>query len=600
MHAKIIDLINLLVKMSGEKDNFKNLSEELTSLDNLLPELKNELEALTLSITDDKYFDASSEIIDRNIELSLKKKINNLQEALNNEKEKIELVSKKTEESVIKYDLLNKRIASCESFINILNSRFQNDNEVEEDSKYFRLLEQEKLRYEALNAEINDALKNKEDLLLKLEELEQIKENIQNNLNNEKKQLEEVKQSLADKSSYIDVKRKEEDLNKVKDIETKIENTEKRKEEILESIAYKAEQSKNLLLSEEEDKTEFLSTVSEITNKLNNLPYQSIEDEAILREELRQLESKKDELTTLIENKKYASSDLNVIEGRINYLESKSNLITKEVEAYKSLESLIADEEIIKLTDILIALREKAQTYEIAFSEYELSSNTDKDYDLELEKYNLLNEIITNYENDLQNLISLSNNLNYHEIAKCESQLNDIQEEKDYLNKKKLLHSESINVIEKEKDRKELKDLVDNIERLNSRLRVGITPNQVLDQIEMLLFAGEEKVDAYAPETPVTETEVIKNIEMVPQIEEPIIEPKQEIKTDFTFEKIPNEELPILDDLVPKDMIINPTSQNAEIFSLLDNDEQKDFSFSPLDNTGFMSFDDALDIAKNN
>ena len=212
MHAKIIDLINLLVKMSGEKDNFKNLSEELTSLDNLLPELKNELEALTLSITDDKYFDASSEIIDRNIELSLKKKINNLQEALNNEKEKIELVSKKTEESVIKYDLLNKRIASCESFINILNSRFQNDNEVEEDSKYFRLLEQEKLRYEALNAEINDALKNKEDLLLKLEELEQIKENIQNNLNNEKKQLEEVKQSLADKSSYIDVKRKEEDL----------------------------------------------------------------------------------------------------------------------------------------------------------------------------------------------------------------------------------------------------------------------------------------------------------------------------------------------------------------------------------------------------
>ena len=555
MHAKIIDLINILIKMSGEKDNIKSLTEELLYLDNLLPELKNELETLTLSITDDKYFDASSEIIDRNIELSLKKKISNLQEALNIQKEKIEALEQKNEEATTKYELLNKRIASCEAFINILNSRFQSDNESEGDSKYFRLLEQEKLRYESLNEEINEALNQKEKISLKLEDLEKTKEELQNNLNSEKNQLEEIKQSLANKSSYIDIQRKEDDLNKAKDLESKIENTEKRKSEIIDSITYKAERAKELLLNNEEDKTEFLSKVNEITNELNSLPYQKIDDEAILREELRQLESKKDELTTLIENKKYTSSDLNVIENRLAYLENKKNLINKEIEAYKSIEKLIDNEEIIKLTDILIELRDQAKKYEIAFSEYELN-DMDNDKELELEKYNLLNEVITNYENDLQELISLSNNLNNQNIVTCENQLKDIQEEKEHLSKKKLLHSDSINVVEKEKDRKELKDLVDNIEKLNVRLNVGITPNQVLDQIEMLLFAGEETQEEIpvVPETSVTETEVIKNTSVAEQT--PVI--TNNLEPEFTFEKLSEESKPIFNDVSPEEMIINP------------------------------------------
>ena len=596
MHAKIIDLINILIKMSGEKDNIKSLTEELLYLDNLLPELKNELETLTLSITDDKYFDASSEIIDRNIELSLKKKISNLQEALNIQKEKIEALEQKNEEATTKYELLNKRIASCEAFINILNSRFQSDNESEGDSKYFRLLEQEKLRYESLNEEINEALNQKEKISLKLEDLEKTKEELQNNLNSEKNQLEEIKQSLANKSSYIDIQRKEDDLNKAKDLESKIENTEKRKSEIIDSITYKAERAKELLLNNEEDKTEFLSKVNEITNELNSLPYQKIDDEAILREELRQLESKKDELTTLIENKKYTSSDLNVIENRLAYLENKKNLINKEIEAYKSIEKLIDNEEIIKLTDILIELRDQAKKYEIAFSEYELN-DMDNDKELELEKYNLLNEVITNYENDLQELISLSNNLNNQNIVTCENQLKDIQEEKEHLSKKKLLHSDSINVVEKEKDRKELKDLVDNIEKLNVRLNVGITPNQVLDQIEMLLFAGEETQEEIpvVPETSVTETEVIKNTSVAEQT--PVI--TNNLEPEFTFEKLSEESKPIFNDVSPEEMIINPLESEVEIFARPENEEHQDFSFSPLDNTGFISFDDAINVAKN-
>ena len=217
MHTKIIDLINILVKMSGQKDNIKNLNDELQYLDNLLPELNKELEVLTQSISDDKYFDASSEIIDRNIEISLKKKISNLTEVLKKQKEKIEVLKQKTEQATEKCDLLNKRIVSCETFINILNSRLQTENDNEGDSKYLKLLEQEKKRYDALTDEINQALIQKEELMNTLSEQENVKEEIESNLDNENNQLQDVQRSLSNKSSYVDILKKEEDISKVKE-----------------------------------------------------------------------------------------------------------------------------------------------------------------------------------------------------------------------------------------------------------------------------------------------------------------------------------------------------------------------------------------------
>ena len=209
-----------------------------------------------------------------------------------------------------------------------------------------------------------------------------------------------------------------------------------------------------------------------------------------------------------------------------------------------------------------------------------------------LKQKSIIFEIVTNYENDLQDLISISNNINVQNIINCEKQLDNIKEEKEYLNKKKLLHSDSINLVEKEKDRKELKDLVDNIEKLYIRLDVGITPNQVLDQIEMLLFAEKE---SHEEDNVVSET-------IVPESEEPIIEQEiQQLKNEpeFTFEKLPDELSSGLDENIYEEEIINPEEQNVEIFSEPNSEEYQNFSFSPLDNTGFMSFEDAINIAKN-
>lgn len=598
MQAKIIELINLLIKISGQKDNIKNLNEELSYLDNLLPELKKELDTLSNSINDDKYFDASSEIIDRNIELSLKKKINNLQIALEKQKDRMHNVNKKAVEVNSKWELLNKRISSCEAFISILNSRFQSENNNDSDSKYFKLLEDEKKRYESLNAELTEVEKQKEELQNSILNLEKTQEELINNLNSEKVQLEEVQQSLANKSSYIDKQRKEEDLNRVKDLEIKIENTSKRKNEILNSVIYKAEEAKELLLNSDNDKTAFLEKINLLVNELNQLPYQKIDDDVILKEELQQLESKKDELTTLIENKNYVSSDLNIIEQRLNYLDGQKSRIAAEIEAYQKIDQTIDNEEIIKLTDILVDLRNQAKNFEINIESISKDESLGEEYEFELEKYHFLNELITQYENDLQDLILLSNNLNNVNIVNCRNQLEKIENEFADLNKKKLLYTDSLDVIEKEKDRKELRLLLENIEQLNLRIEIGITPNQILDQIEMLLFAGDDvknRVNEKLPETPVTETEVIKNINL--GSEGSLEQTFQSVQPEFTFEKL-TEDNDLWEDKKALEKEKEDLPNNVEIFNN-SSDDNKDFSFSPLDNTGFISFDDALNLAKN-
>lgn len=598
MQAKIIELINLLIKISGQKDNIKNLNEELSYLDNLLPELKKELDTLSNSINDDKYFDASSEIIDRNIELSLKKKINNLQIALEKQKDRMHNVNKKAVEVNSKWELLNKRISSCEAFISILNSRFQSENNNDSDSKYFKLLEDEKKRYESLNAELTEVEKQKEELQNSILNLEKTQEELINNLNSEKVQLEEVQQSLANKSSYIDKQRKEEDLNRVKDLEIKIENTSKRKNEILNSVIYKAEEAKELLLNSDNDKTAFLEKINLLVNELNQLPYQKIDDDVILKEELQQLESKKDELTTLIENKNYVSSDLNIIEQRLNYLDGQKSRIAAEIEAYQKIDQTIDNEEIIKLTDILVDLRNQAKNFEINIESISKDESLGEEYEFELEKYHFLNELITQYENDLQDLILLSNNLNNVNIVNCRNQLEKIENEFADLNKKKLLYTDSLDVIEKEKDRKELRLLLENIEQLNLRIEIGITPNQILDQIEMLLFAGDDvknRADEKSSETPVTETEVIKNINL--GSEGSLEQAFQNVQPEFTFEKL-TEYNDLWEDKKALEKEKEDLPNNVEIFNN-SSDDNKDFSFSPLDNTGFISFDDALNLAKN-
>ena len=87
MNTKISEVLNIFIRISGERYNIFDMLEDLKRIDKHIPEITDRLTKLRNTMTDEKYFDASSEIIDRNIELSLQKKLNHLNNKLNNLRE---------------------------------------------------------------------------------------------------------------------------------------------------------------------------------------------------------------------------------------------------------------------------------------------------------------------------------------------------------------------------------------------------------------------------------------------------------------------------------------------------------------------------------
>ena len=88
MNSKIGELLDLYVRLSGEKYNISDMLHDIERYDKLIPQLTNKIDKLESSMDDDKYFDASSEIIDRNIEVSLERKLEYLKNRLKTLKSK--------------------------------------------------------------------------------------------------------------------------------------------------------------------------------------------------------------------------------------------------------------------------------------------------------------------------------------------------------------------------------------------------------------------------------------------------------------------------------------------------------------------------------
>ena len=120
MQNDIITKIDLLVKMSESSSNGSTLKVELRELDCAIKEKKLDLKELKSSISDDKYFDASGEIVDKNIEISLTKKIKMLNKSFADLEEQVKEVSKEEEKMFNQLEFINSTIADYEKFIEVL------------------------------------------------------------------------------------------------------------------------------------------------------------------------------------------------------------------------------------------------------------------------------------------------------------------------------------------------------------------------------------------------------------------------------------------------------------------------------------------------
>ena len=131
--SEIYSRIDTLVAMARSKSNIEDLENELVKLNKSIEAAKQELAEFTNTISNEKYFDASSEVVDRNIALGLTKKIKKLQET---EKElKTAKDQKQTEVTSLKtdYDNMQQQIKDIDESIAAVKVRINGNSESEND-----------------------------------------------------------------------------------------------------------------------------------------------------------------------------------------------------------------------------------------------------------------------------------------------------------------------------------------------------------------------------------------------------------------------------------------------------------------------------------
>ena len=491
MHTEVFNNIDILIAMSGSTLDIDEINTELISLKRQIKNKKNEIEDLRSIISDARYFNASNELVDKNIEISLKNKITRLNRKLKDIKAsiaEIKLNEKKLHEDIT---LLKNKLEKNEVYINTLKIKTKGEN----NKYYLDLLKKEEENVKLLNKELDEKNKRYQDTLKELELNNQASDEINNELTNEKSRLNDVLDSLKNPNSYIDEDLKNSDEEKLNKLSEELAKLEKKELEILTDAKVIGTDAKELIANNEIE--ESLNKIKELVTIVKSKPYMDIENINILDEELEKKESLRLELSNIIDSKNYEGVNSNTISARISYLNNEIESNTKSIAGYKNEINLIDEFINNTLGKVIAELENEVIKNEITINEYHnLANNKDKTAKTRANLENaiakkekekkVLDGILASYKDNLLNKIEETNVLNSL-IERLESENKEYTSELTNLKKISMLDFKTKDLIEEEKDKEDLRKLNEEIKEIKNRRKFDKTPNEIYDQIEMSL-----------------------------------------------------------------------------------------------------------------
>lgn len=359
--------------------------------------------------------------------------------------------------------------------------------------------------------ELEKNQKNYEKIQGKLEVLNFSKKELENKITNETEKLLDVKANLLNKRGYINSDLRKEDQENMANLESEIAKLEIEKNNILSDPVMIAEEAKNYLI--EDDKTEALKKIKELRDIILQQPYMDLGVQSSaesLKIELENAEAKRDEFASMINSKNYESVDTTLIKDRISYITDKKDNLLDEIEKIKE---KIEKSDIKELEDLnnrinyceneVNNLQEKIEEYEKTLKSEDLSiskkATLQAAFDKKEEELNHILELLTSYKNDRKNLIIRSYELEETDIKKIKDEIDLINSEIKKLQKMCVSSNKAKDIISMENDKKTLKELNDVVKSIKKRQTIKITPNEIYDEIEILLGTeesyGEEKND---------------------------------------------------------------------------------------------------------
>lgn len=571
MQSNIFELIDLLVKMSGSGSNIDELKADLDDTDLAIDETQEELRKLEGEMNDDKYFDASNEIVDRNIKISLTKKIQKLTKIKNDIDSELAAIIEEENRLHIDLENINEEIRNASSYSDVIN-------DIDSKSEaYADMVAIESTRINKLNETKADLENRYEKVQKKVEYLAQSSNEMEDKIAKENERLIEIENSLSNIKSYVDTDAKEEDEQRYLDIKNYLDDLFWHKSEILEDPVYIAAAIKEHIANENKDEVE--TEFNHLVDKVKEIPYMDLENDDIPVE----MQKLNDELTSFdneISQKVYQTLDAEFIDERITYLEDYIKKTKDRIKELKNRQKLLNDE-----NDLLSAKIYRAETQLEAiddslvdYENYDLSENEiprtviQAAYNKLIEEKGNIYVIAERYRQDMvlnigelkdiEELIGL-----YEEEAKAKD------EEYDELSKKLSLNTTSKNILEEEKDKLALEKINNKIVDLKYREQFNKSLSSILEEFEML-YSSLEFVDKKTRMsrrskkkeeeiTPISEIEDIKLVpekgeeEVKPVIEEedtsikPIEEVKEEEKKEDKLRVV--EIIPLTEDVSEKE-----------------------------------------------
>lgn len=497
MHSEVIAKIETLAKMSNSSNNANTLEMELKEIETEIKSKKKELKELKASMNDEKYFDASSEIVDKNIEISLIKKIKLLNKSFADLKKQISESTDEEEKMFSEMEAIKEELKEIEDFKITLENKI---NSVKGDylTVFKLLLKETEEKYTKTKKELEKSEKAYSKLQAKIEVQSYSIKEIEESLKNETEKLDEIKANLNNKSAYINNDLKKEDQEIIEKLVEEIVTLEKNRVDILTDPVMIAEDAKDQLL--EDNITGCLNKVKELKNIVDNIPYMDIEtfNSNVLDVELENAIAKRDEYSSMINSKNYESVDTTLINDRINYLNSKKDenserkeIILKEIERIDTVVVEDLNNRISYCEKEAVELNGKIKEFNNLLEDTELSQS--KKISLQVafakkqEELNNINKLMQSYKNDRKNSIEDSCNLESVSLVEIQEKNDNIEKELALLNKLAITSNKFKDIISIENDKKTLKELTETVKLIKKRQGFSVSPSQLVDEIEILL-----------------------------------------------------------------------------------------------------------------
>ena len=358
MHTEIFNNIDLLVEMAGSELNVDDINAELISLNKEIQDKKQRLEDLKGMMNDTRYFNASSELVDKNIEVSLKSKLTRLNRKIKDIEIKAGEVKKEESKLQIDIDSLKEKIEENKKYIAVIEGKAKTS----ENDYFQKILTSEKENVHELEEELARKNERYENIKKELELNEQALKELTESKEKNEARLQDVVQNLSNPNTYIDEDLKKQDEERLASLNDSLEELQKRKLEYLTDPNMIGADAKELVINE--DYASALSKIRELLTIVKQKPYMDVTGSSILDEELEKKEALRTELSNLIESKDYTALNSDAIQKRSSYLtteiEKEKNDIARYQEIVKTIDqdvesnlcTLVADleKEIIELT----------------------------------------------------------------------------------------------------------------------------------------------------------------------------------------------------------------------------------------------------------